>query len=259
MVSDPASPMPQTPLQVIGVDHRTCPDGVREQLFVDDAEMPAMLAALRSAGAREAMVLSTCNRVEVIGRFDDPASAAATVAVELGRPVDLAGDTLRPLLYSHQDAAAVRHVFRVACSLDSQVLGEPQVLGQVRAAHRLCRDLGATGPVVEDTLRAAYEVAKRVRTETRIGEGPVSLAAAAVSRVRDLFGDLAGRSGVLTGTGELGLLIAEHLASAGMEGLQVLDRFPRRAAAAARELDAHHGGLDDLAIALDRCDVAVIR
>lgn len=245
------------PLQVIGVDHRTCPDGVREKLFVDDTEMPAMLDALKAGGAQEAMVLSTCNRVEVIGRFADPQISSETVAAELGRPVDLAGDVLQPLLYAHDHGEAVRHVFRVACALDSQVVGEPQVLGQVRAAHRLCRDLGGTGPVVEDTMRAAYAVAKRVRTETRIGEGPVSLAAAAVARVRDLFGDLDGRSGLLAGTGELGLLIAEHMAAAGMDGLEMLDRFPRRAALAARELEAHHGGLEQLGTALDRADVVV--
>lgn len=245
------------PLQVIGVDHRSCPDGVREKLFVDDAEMPAMLDALRAHGAQEAMVLSTCNRVEVIGRFQDPHVSPEAVAAELGRPVDLDGSVLRPLLYAHASDEAIRHVFRVACSLDSQVVGEPQVLGQVRAAHRLCRDLGGTGPVVEDTLRAAYAVAKRVRSETRIGEGPVSLAAAAVARVRDLFGDLAGRTALLAGTGELGLLIAGHMASAGMEGMEVLDRFPRRAALAARDLEAHHGGVDQLGPALDRADVVV--
>lgn len=245
------------PLQVIGVDHRTCPDEIREKLFVDDSEMPAMLASLKAGGAQEAIVLSTCNRVEVIGRFADPSVSPDTVAAELGRPVDLAGTALRPLLYAHDRGDAVRHVFRVACALDSQVVGEPQVLGQIRAAHRLCRDLGGTGPVVEDTMRAAYAVAKRVRTETRIGEGPVSLAAAAVARVRDLFGDLDGRSGLLAGTGELGLLIAEHMAAAGMDGVEVLDRFPRRAAQAAREIDAHHGGLDRLAAALDRADVVV--
>lgn len=250
----PAAP---PPLQVIGVDHRSCPDGVREKLFVDDAEMPAMLDALKARGAQEALVLSTCNRVEVIGRFQDPQRSPETVAAELGRPVDLDGAVLRPLLYAHASDEAVRHVFRVACSLDSQVVGEPQVLGQVRAAHRLCRDLGGTGPVVEDTMRAAYAVAKRVRSETKIGEGPVSLAAAAIARVRDLFGDLDGRSGLLAGTGELGLLIAEHMAAAGMEGMEVLDRFPRRAALAARDLEAHHGGLDQLGAALDRADVVV--
>lgn len=245
------------PLQVIGVDHRTCPDGVREKLFVDDSEMPAMLEALKAAGAEEAIVLSTCNRVEVIGRFENPKVSPDAVAVELGRPVDLDGSILRPLLYAHDCSEAVRHIFRVACALDSQVVGEPQVLGQVRAAHRLCRDLGGTGPVIEETMRAAYAVAKRVRTETRIGEGPVSVAAAAVARVRDLFGDLDGRNGLLAGTGELGLLIAEHMAAAGMDGMEVLDRFPRRAALAAREFDAHHGGLDRLGAALDRADVVV--
>ncbi|MFX4220905.1 MAG: glutamyl-tRNA reductase [Thalassobaculum sp.] len=245
------------PLQVIGVDHRTCPDGVREKLFVDNSEMPAMLEALKAGGAEEAIVLSTCNRVEVIGQFADPDVSADTVAAELGRPVDLAGSVLRPLLYAHDRGEAVRHVFRVACALDSQVVGEPQVLGQIRAAHRLCRDLGGTGPVIEDTMRAAYAVAKRVRTETRIGEGPVSLAAAAVARVRDLFGDLDGRCGLLAGTGELGLLIAEHMAAAGMDGLEVLDRFARRAALAAREIGAHHGDLEQLGAALDRADVVV--
>ncbi len=248
---------PLPPVIVIGVDHRTCPDAVRERLFVDDGEMSQMLSALKTAGALEAMVLSTCNRVEVIARFGEDADPRRGVAGALGQPVDLAGDVLEPLLYVHEGSDAVRHVFRVASSLDSQVVGEPQVLGQVRAAHRLCRDLGATGSAVDALLRASYETAKRVRSDTSIGEGPVSLAAAAIARIRDLYGDLKGRRGVIAGTADLGLLVAEHLAGNGMQDLQVIDRFPRRAAAAAREIGAHHGGLDELARALDTCDVLV--
>ena len=244
-------------LTVIGVDHRTCPDTVRERLFVDDSEMPAMLTALRAIGANEALVLSTCNRVEVIGRFDEAVDPRHAVADALGRPIDLPGDVLEPLLYAYSGTDAIRHLFRVASALDSQVVGEPQVLGQVRAAHRLCLDLGGTGPAVEDAMRAAYAVAKRVRSETRIGEGPVSMASAAIARIKDLFGDLRGRHGVIAGTADLGLLVAEHLSGNGMEQLQVIDRFPRRAAAAARELGIHHGSIDDLSALLDTSDVLV--
>jgi glutamyl-tRNA reductase len=244
-------------ISVIGVNHRTCPDSLRERLYVDDSEVAAVIGTLRIRGVREAMVLSTCDRVEVTAVFQDGPMAPMTVATALGAPVGLRGEELVPYLYRHDGGEAVRHVFRVASALDSQVVGEPQVLGQVKAAQRLSQDLGAWGPSLDRVLQAAYAVAKRVRTETRIGEGAVSLATAAVARVQDLHGDLSSRSCLVIGGDELSVMIARQLREAGLHDLTVLDRFRRRAAVTAAELEAHHGPLDDLADALDRADVVI--
>lgn len=245
------------PISVIGVNHRTCPDGLRERLYVDDSEVAAVIGTLRIRGVREALVLSTCDRVEVTAVFQDGPMAPMTVATALGAPIGLRGEELAPYLYRHDGAAAVRHLFRVASALDSQIVGEPQVLGQVKAAQRLSRDLGAGGPTIDRVLQAAYAVAKRVRTQTRIGAGAVSIAAAAVARVQDLHGALRGRHALLIGGEELGLMIARQLRTAGLSEVTVLDRFRRRAVVSAAELDAHHGPLDDLAVALERADVVI--
>jgi len=246
-----------TPISVIGVNHRTCPDSLRERLYVDDSEVAAVIGTLRIRGVREALVLSTCDRVEVTAPFADGALASRTVAMALGSPVGLRGDELLPYLYRHDGGEAVRHLFRVASALDSQVVGEPQVLGQIKAAQRLSQDLGAWGGRLDHVLQAAYAVAKRVRTETRIGEGAVSLATAAVARVQDLHGSVADRSALVIGGDELALMIARQLRGAGLHDITVLDRFRRRAAVTAAELEAHHGPLDDLAGALDRADVVI--
>lgn len=248
---------PSSALVIIGVDHRSCPDSIRERIYVDDSELPAMLSALKAGGAAEAMVLSTCDRIEVITKFEEGAHAAETVANALGQPIGLEGRLLLPMLYRHDGVDAIRHLFRVTSALDSQVVGEPQVFGQVKAAHRLAANLGAIGPALDAALQAAYTVAKRVRTDTRIGEGAVSLASAAVSRVKELHGALAGRSALMIGAGELGLLVARQLRDSGLDDLTVLDRFPRRAATTAAEFEAHHGSLEDLGLALDRADVVL--
>lgn len=246
-----------TPISVIGVNHRTCPDSLRERLYVDDSEVAAVIGTLRIRGVREALVLSTCDRVEVTAVFRDGELAPMTVATALGGPIGLRGEALMPYLYRHDGADAVRHLFRVASALDSQIVGEPQVLGQLKAAQRLARDLGTAGPTLDRILEAAYAIAKRVRTETRIGEGAVSLATAAVARIQDLHGALGNRCALLIGGDELSLMIARHLRTVGLRDLTVLDQFRRRAAVTASELEAHHGPLDDLAGALDRADVVI--
>lgn len=250
-------PAAAPPVSVIGVSHRTCPDSLRERLYVDDSEVAAVIGTLRIRGVREALVLSTCDRVEVIAVFQDGPMATMSVATALGAPVGLRGEELVPYLYRHDAGDAVRHLFRVVSALDSQVVGEPQVLGQVKAAQRLSQDLGAWGTTLDRILQAAYAVAKRVRTETRIGEGAVSLATAAVARVQELHGDLAGRSGLLIGGDELSVMIARQLREAGLHDLTVLDRFRRRAAVTAAELEAHYGPLEDLAGTLDTADVVI--
>ena len=242
---------------IVGVNHRTCPDAIREQLFVADEELPAVLRSLRVFGVEEAMPLSTCDRVEVAGVFPNPEEARSIVAKILCAPVDLDPVLLEPLLYRHVGGDAVSHLFRVAASLDSQVVGEPQILGQMRAGHRLARNLKASGRLLDAMMSAAFESARQVRRETRIAEGPVSIAAAALSIARDVHGAPERTRAALLGSGELGLILAEQLHNSHGTPITVLDRIARRAEATARTIAAHHGTMDILAETLTEADIVI--
>lgn len=242
---------------IIGLDHRTCPDPVRETLFVADEEVAAFLARLRAAGIDEAIALSTCDRVEVHAITDAADRLAGTVADALAAPTHFEADAIRPILTHHGGLDAVRHLFRVAGSLESQVVGEPQVLGQVRAAHRMAEAHGMVGRELERLYRAAYGAAKRVRSETTIAEGPTSLAAAAVRVARRVHGDLSGVGVVLVGTDDMALLLAETLRQTGVADIIVIDRNPKRADAAARDLGGHVGEHETRAAALRNADILI--
>lgn len=244
--------------QIIGVDHRTCPDDLRELLFVDDSEVQALLNRLRDEGLEECLVLSTCDRVEVLSLAAPATDIEPAIATALAAPLGMDGDSLRPHFYRKSSRAAVHHLFRVAASLDSQVVGEPQVLGQVKAAHRLAKDLGFAGPKLEPIFQAAFQAAKRARSETRVGEGPVSIAAAAVGLSRDLHGDLGNCGAVLIGAGEMGVLLSGQLQAAGLGRISVVDHIERRAAKIASDLTANQFTTDDLSKAMEDGDILVV-
>jgi glutamyl-tRNA reductase len=245
-------------LLVAGFGHRTCPAPLRERLYVEDADAPGILAALGAAGIGQALVLSTCDRVEIQALTDRPAAEAAAAAVAaLARAAGLPPADLAGMAYRHQGAAALRHVFAVASALDSRTIGEPQVLGQLRASHRLARDAGCIGPEFEAVLQAAYAAAKRVRSETAIAERPVSMAAVAAKLARDLHGDLGRCGGVLIGAEDMGELLALHLIQAGLGRFTVVGRTPRRAQALAQRLGCHFATIDELAESLVEADVVV--
>lgn len=241
---------------VVGVNRRTGPVEVRERLYVEDEAVPALLDRLRAAGIAEAMVLSTCDRVEIwgIGTAAGEGGPAFTVLVET------AGLDPRALLsqrFLALDEAAQRHAFAVAASLDSEVIGEPQVLGQVKAAHRLARDAGMVGPLLEPILQAAYQAAKRVRNETAIGQRPVSLAAAACQLARDVQGDLSRCRALLIGAGDMGEFLMQQLLASGLGGATVIARTARRAEALARRLGGHYALLEELPDRLAEADIVV--
>ncbi|WP_420403669.1 glutamyl-tRNA reductase [Nisaea sp.] len=242
---------------VVGVNHRTCPDAIREQLFVADEELPVVLRSLRVFGVEEAMPLSTCDRVEVAGVFPNPEEARSVIAKILCAPVGLDPALLEPLLYRHVGGDAVAHLFRVAASLDSQVIGEPQILGQMRAGHRLARSLKSSGPLIDATMSAAFEAARQVRRETRIAEGPVSIAAAALAVARDVHGALERTRSLLLGSGELGLILAGQLHDGHGTPVTVIDRIDRRAQATAKLLEAHHRPFGELSAALTDADIVI--
>jgi glutamyl-tRNA reductase len=246
---------------LLGMNHRSAPLELREQLAVDD---PAPLLRKLVAGeeVEEAALLSTCNRVEVV---------ALARSLEAGRHRlhaffrrDLAGsaDAAAPAdldrhLYEFAETDAVRHLLRVASSLDSMVVGEPQILGQTKDAYRIATECGACGPILNRLFQNAFATAKRVRTETRLAERPVSVARVAVDLAGQIFDDFGDKRAVLIGAGEMIEAALQALRSRGLEFVSVANRTPERAAELAARFGATAHGLDELPGLVSRADVVL--
>ncbi|MDX2178025.1 MAG: glutamyl-tRNA reductase [Bryobacteraceae bacterium] len=217
-------------LAVAGVNHRTAPVEIRERLAVGSAVLPRELERLRAQpGLREGLILSTCNRVELAVSLDDDADAERCLRDFLS-----AGEELRPHLFVHEGREAVRHLFRVAASLDSMIVGEPQILGQLKQAYQTAKDAGAVSGLLDNVLTSAFGVAKRVRNETEIGENAVSVSYAAVELAREIFGSLAGSKVLLIGAGKMSELAARHLHASGASQVYVTNRTYERAVEVAK-------------------------
>lgn len=242
---------------IVGANHRSSSLALRDRLFVEDASVGLFLDQLRVGGIDEAMILSTCDRVEVHAAHSDRDGAVQAITSVFARHADMEDTELAGSLYVHWDREAVRHIFTVTASLDSQVVGEPQVLGQIKASHRMARAAEMVGSILEPLFQAAYGAAKRVRTETAIGERPVSIAAATVQLARDLHGDLARCTGLLIGAGEMGELVAAEMQAAGMADFTVIHPTEARALAAARALDCHFASYDEMARLLVASDITL--
>jgi glutamyl-tRNA reductase len=218
-------------LLLTGLNHRTAPVEVRERLAVNAEQLPAALDALRVCpGVDEVMLLSTCNRVEVLAHSgsDKPVNEQPLVeALAAMRGLDPA--LLMPHFYVYRGEDALRHLFRVASSLDSMVLGEPQILGQLKDAYSAAKEHGALQSSLEPVLARAFAVAKRVRNETAIGRNAVSVSYAAVDLAREIFGDLRPRHALLIGAGKMAELAARHLRRAGCGRIYVTNRTRARA------------------------------
>jgi glutamyl-tRNA reductase len=222
---------------VAGMNHRSAPVEVRELLALDAEALREVLAELLGRGVcREALLLATCNRVEVYGVSAVPGEARDTALGLLGRVRGVTLADLEPHLYTWTEADAVRHAFRVAASLDSLVIGEPQILGQLKDAFAIARSAEAIGPILHALMSQAFAVAKRVRSETEIGRHAVSVSFAGVELARKIFGNLEGRAVLLVGAGEMGELAAKHLMEQGTLPVYVANRTPARAADLARTL-----------------------
>ncbi|MGA9025046.1 MAG: glutamyl-tRNA reductase [Steroidobacteraceae bacterium] len=239
---------------ILGINHRTAPVALREKVAFSEERLVGALRALRQArGISEVVILSTCNRTEVYW------SGSATGA-ELSEWLDQhhgGGLDLAASLYVHQEQHAVTHAFSVASGLDSMVLGEAQILGQLKDAYRVAQEAGSTGPALNKLFQAAFSAAKRVRTETRIGANAVSLASATVSLARRVYSDLGAQTALMVGAGEMIALTARHLASAGVKRMVIANRSPERAQALAAEVKAHAVGLADLDAELAQADIVV--
>ncbi len=242
---------------VVGFGPRLASAALRDRLFIEDGEMIGVLADLRAAGVTQAVVLSTCDRVEVQGAAADPPAFAQAVLRLFVARSGLATEELGRSAHYLVGADAVRHMFAVAAALDSQVIGEPQVLGQVKEAHRRARDAGLIGPELDLVLQAGYGAAKRVRSETALGERPVTLASAALQVARDVHGELTGCTALLIGSGDMGELLVEHFRGAGLKRLMVTGPNAARSEALARQLDCHVAVYDPLLPVLVSADIVV--
>ncbi len=242
---------------VVGANHRSSTMAMRDRIFVEETRNPAVLARLREKGVDQAMLLATCDRVEVVGVSKEPDAFRAVVLDVLAAEGECAVDELSEQTYTLVDEVAVEHVFCVCASLDSLMVGEPQILGQVKQAHRLAREAHNVKAALETWLQSAYAAAKKVRTQTRIGEGPVSMAASAVRIARDVFGDLSRCHAVMLGTGDMGELIAHNLLAEGLGSLTIIHPREGRAAMLARELGAHIGDFTSLDTLLVKSDIVL--
>ena len=215
---------------VTGLNHKTAPVEVRERLAFEERALPDAFRELKSRdGLCEVLILSTCNRVDVAVVAEDQADPRALVADFLCGSRKVEPELLGPHLYYHEDRDAIRHIFRVAASLDSMVVGEPQILGQMKAAFALAKAHGAAGTLLEAILTRAFGVAKRVRSETEIGKSAVSVGYVAVELAREIFGSLAGKKVLLVGAGKMSELAARHLHRSGADQVFVTNRTHDRA------------------------------
>ncbi len=242
---------------ITGLSHKTAPVEVRERLAFDATVLPGALRSLTSRpGLMEAMILSTCNRVEVSLASEENADAELAVDefFSSGRvdPVEF-----RPFVYHYSGAEAIRNLFRVASSLDSMVVGEPQILGQFKAAYALAREHGAASGFLETVMTRALNVAKRVRTETEIGASAVSVSFAAVELAREIFGSLKERSIMIIGAGKMSEAAARHLARNGVTRILVTNRTEERALEMARLFNGSVVPYDNFLPTLPEVDIVI--
>ncbi len=239
---------------ILGINHRTAPVALREKVAFSEERLLAALLTLREeVGVAEVVILSTCNRTEVywVGSASG-AELSKWLERHHGNNLDLASS-----LYVHQEQRAVEHAFSVASGLDSMVLGEAQILGQLKDAYRVAHEAGSTGPALNKLFQAAFSAAKRVRSETRIGENAVSIASATVSLARRVYSDLSAHTVLLVGAGDMNALVARHFMSAGVKRMVIANRSMARAQALAGELKAHAVGLADLHKELAQADIVI--
>ncbi|MFQ5464739.1 MAG: glutamyl-tRNA reductase [Thermodesulfobacteriota bacterium] len=217
-------------LIIIGLNHKSAPVDIREKLSfpAHSIEEPLRLLTGRY-GLNEGVILSTCNRVEVLAIMSDMEKGEWQIKRFLADYHSIPLEKLDDHLYVHSGEDAVRHLFRVAAGLDSMVMGEPQILGQVKDAYSYAVEYSTAGVIVNKLYHKAFQVAKRIRTETRIGESAVSISFAAVELARKIFGDLTGKSGMLLGAGEMAELAARHLQTNGINEIIVANRTYERA------------------------------
>jgi glutamyl-tRNA reductase len=241
-------------LALIGVSHKTAPVEIRERLaFPSDKIRSALASLLERTHAAEAMILSTCNRVEIVAEGPD----AQLVRDFICEYHQIPEDAIAQHLYSYNNADAIRHLFRVTSSLDSMLVGEPQILGQVKEAYRLATEAGAIGSNLSPLLDRAFAVAKRVRSETGISQSAVSISYAAVELARKIFGSLAGKTVMIIGASKMGELAAKHLKRNGVASVLVTNRTFERAVEMAKIFEGAAIPFEHFTDHIDRADIVI--
>jgi glutamyl-tRNA reductase len=241
---------------LIGVNHKTAPVEVRERFAIPESKLPeAMRRLATQPGIEEAMILSTCNRVELLARSQNGTGGDLRGFIREYFQVEPC--TIEQHLYEYREKDAVRHLFRVASSLDSMVVGEPQILGQVKEAYSVARAAGALNSQLDALVTRAFAVAKRVRNETAIGTSAVSVASVAVELAQKIFGSLKGRSIYLIGAGKMSELAARHLLAHGAGAIFVANRTFDKAVEMAERFDGEAIRFERLYETCDKADIVI--
>ena len=244
------------PFFILGISHATAPVAIRERLSFSAEQIPEVLRALTGlAGIQEAVILSTCNRTEIYAHLENASGTQLTDWITRMRTPDDPG--VRERFYTHDGEAAAQHLFRVACGLDSMILGEPQILGQIKAAYELAQHNGAAGNHLHRLFQYAFAVAKQVRTNTRIGENPVSVAYATVRLARQIFADFSKLTALLIGAGETIELVARHLREQGTRRMIIANRTLSRAHQLAEQFGGYAIGLHEIPAHLGEADIVI--
>ncbi len=245
-------------LIVVGLNHRSAPVELRERLAVQPDQLPEVLGRLRrDVGLDEAAVLSTCNRVEIYGGVASWDGAADRLRGFLGAHGGVSADLLADRLYTYRAMDSLRHLFAVASGLDSMVLGEAEILHQVKAAYEQARRLGATGRLLNVVFQKALSAAKAVRTQTGVGSGSVSIGTVAVELAGKIFGDLRRARVLLIGAGEIGELTLRRLMDRGVSDIRLMNRSVERAVILVGAPQARPFGPEQLAIELEAADIVI--
>ena len=243
---------------LIGVNHKTAPLAVREKIFAGCEEGKDLFSLLLSLkGVQEVLYISTCNRIEIIASIEGEEETVRSLFDFLAQNGNLTQAEAEKCLYNYCDKEAVRHIFRVASSLDSLVMGETQILGQVKDAYRRALERNAIGTVLNRLMHRAFRTAKRVRSETAIAVNPVSVSFAAVELAKKIFGTLAGRKILLIGAGEMAELTGTHLISSGAEDIVVANRSQSQAVQLAEKFHGEAVSLDALGEKLIEADIVI--
>ena len=243
---------------LIGLNHKTAPIDIREKFAAVCADGMVQLQQLAQFQVlKEVFQVSTCNRMEVLFTTPTFDQGMGAVVGFLGEIYGQTGGALKPYLYTYIDQEAVKHLFRVTCSLDSMVVGEPQILGQIKQAYRQAVEARTSGVILNRLLHKAFSVAKQVRTETRIGRSAVSISYAAVELAKKIFNELTGKVVLLIGAGEMAELAAEHLLNNSVDRIIVANRTLERAMALAKRFRGTSVPLDEVAEELSRADIII--
>ena len=241
--------------QLIGVNHKSAPVEVREQLAIPESRLPEAMKRLAAyPGVDEGLILSTCNRVELLTQTKN---GSVDLRGFVGNYFKVNPADLEPHLYEYREQDAIRHLFRVTASLDSMVVGEPQILGQVKEAYATARAVGAVHSQLDLLLTRAFAVAKRVRTETAVGSSAVSVASVAVELAKKIFGSLNGRHVYLVGAGKMSELAARHLLAHGAASIFVANRTYDRASQLATKFNGQAIRFEELYETCDRADIVI--